>query len=89
MSETVVDARGLRCPMPLLKARKALATLPPGARLQVWATDRGAPADFKAYCAQTGHELLGVEPGVPEDDDGANEASSPAAWLKITLVCQR
>lgn len=75
----VVDARGLRCPMPLLKARKALSALQVGERLQVWATDPGAEADFKAYCAQTGHQWLGIEP--------ADDYASP--WLKITLACHR
>lgn len=80
MAPTIVDARGLRCPMPLLKARKALSTLQEGTHLEVWATDPGAEADFKAYCAQAGHQLLNVE-SVRDDRS--------APWLKITLVCHR
>lgn len=80
MASTVVDARGLRCPMPLLKARKALSTLQPGEHVEVWATDLGAEADFKAYCAQSGHHLLRIEPVSDKDD---------ATWLKITLACHR
>ncbi len=64
----VIDARGLRCPMPLLRARRFLSTAKPGEIVQVWATDLGAPADFEAYCAQTGHALVDVvqEVGVPD-----------------------
>lgn len=81
MSTTIVDARGLRCPMPLLKARKALSSLEEGAQLEVWATDSGAEADFKAYCEQSGHALLRIETGC------GDEAASP--WLKIVLACHR
>ncbi|MFP4251736.1 MAG: sulfurtransferase TusA family protein [Guyparkeria sp.] len=56
-----VDARGLSCPMPLLKARKALATAAVGQRLVVIATDRGAESDFRAYCERAGHELISME----------------------------
>lgn len=55
-----VDARGLSCPMPLLKGRKAVATAGPGQRVVVWATDRGAEADFRAYCERAGHRLVSV-----------------------------
>ncbi len=56
-----VDARGLSCPMPLLKARKALATAAVGQRVVVTATDRGAESDFRAYCERAGHELISLE----------------------------
>jgi len=56
-----VDARGLSCPMPLLKARKAVATAGPGQRVVVWATDRGAEADFRAYCERAGHRLVSLD----------------------------
>ena len=48
-----VDARGLNCPLPILKAKKAL-----GQVLKVVATDTGSMADFKAFATQTGNELL-------------------------------
>ena len=54
---TILDATGLKCPLPVLKAKKALKSLPPGARLEVRATDPGAPGDFAAFCAATGDEL--------------------------------
>jgi tRNA 2-thiouridine synthesizing protein A len=53
-----VDAIGLACPLPILKAKKALATLASGDVLKVITTDRGALRDFQAFCRQTGNELL-------------------------------
>ncbi len=53
-----LDASGLTCPMPLLKAKRALNALPVGARLRIRATDPGAPRDFEVFCRQSGHELL-------------------------------
>jgi tRNA 2-thiouridine synthesizing protein A len=55
---TTLDVRGLACPLPVLKANKALRALAPGARLEVLATDPAAPADFAAFAAETGHALL-------------------------------
>lgn len=53
-----LDATGLNCPMPLLKAKKALNDLAPGERLQVVATDPGSVRDFKVFSQQSGHALL-------------------------------
>jgi TusA-related sulfurtransferase len=53
-----VDAIGLACPLPILRAKKALATLASGEVLMVMTTDRGAVRDFQAFCRQTGNELL-------------------------------
>ena len=60
MTEQVVrlDARDLICPIPVLKARKALNALPAGAILEVLATDPAAPKDFEAFCQATGNALL-------------------------------
>lgn len=58
MSETVLDVQGLSCPLPVLKANKALRGLPPGARLTVLATDPASVKDFSAFCRETGHELI-------------------------------
>ena len=52
-----LDATGLVCPMPVLKANRALRALPAGGRLRVLATDPAAARDIPAYCAQTGHVL--------------------------------
>lgn len=54
----VVDAQGLVCPLPILKAKKALSTLQPGEVLEVITTDRNAIKDFQAFCRQTGNSLL-------------------------------
>lgn len=58
MADRVLDARGLNCPLPVLRARKAMQALAPGAVLEVVATDPGTVKDFDAFCEATGHELL-------------------------------
>jgi len=56
-----LDARGLNCPLPILKTKKALAEMASGAVLRVVATDRGAVRDFQAFAKQTGNQLLSFE----------------------------
>ncbi len=59
MSEPVIlDAKGLKCPLPVLKARKAMREVPAGGVLRVIATDPGAVKDFEHFCKTTGHQLL-------------------------------
>jgi tRNA 2-thiouridine synthesizing protein A len=58
MVDIELDVRGLNCPLPILKAKKALNTMTSGQTLHVVATDPGAMLDFKAFAAQTGHDLL-------------------------------
>ena len=53
-----VDARGLNCPLPILRTKKALADMASGDVLKVLATDPGSPRDFQAFAKQTGNELL-------------------------------
>jgi tRNA 2-thiouridine synthesizing protein A len=53
-----LDARGLNCPLPILKAKKALAEMQSGQTLRVVATDVGSLRDFQAFAKQTGNELL-------------------------------
>ena len=53
-----LDVRGLNCPLPIIKARKAINTLDTGQVLRVVATDPGSVKDFEAFCKQTGNELL-------------------------------
>jgi tRNA 2-thiouridine synthesizing protein A len=53
-----IDTSGLNCPLPILKAKKALAELQSGQTLKVVATDPGSLRDFQAFTKQTGHELL-------------------------------
>jgi tRNA 2-thiouridine synthesizing protein A len=53
-----IDARGLNCPLPILKAKKALAELQSGEVLRITATDPGSVRDFQAFAKQTGNALL-------------------------------
>jgi tRNA 2-thiouridine synthesizing protein A len=53
-----VDARGMNCPLPILKAKKALADMNSGELLKVIATDPGSMRDFQAFARQTGNELV-------------------------------
>lgn len=53
-----LDTRGLNCPLPILKAKKALADMASGEVLKVVATDPGSVRDFQAFARQTGHELV-------------------------------
>jgi tRNA 2-thiouridine synthesizing protein A len=53
----VLDARGLKCPLPVLKARRALKALPAGASLDVLADDPAAPADFRSFSHAAGYRL--------------------------------
>ena len=55
---TTVDARGLSCPMPIVKTAQATKALPSGALVEVLATDPGSTKDFVAWCRQTGNELV-------------------------------
>jgi tRNA 2-thiouridine synthesizing protein A len=58
MIETLLDVKGMNCPLPVLKANRALRAMPPGERLRVLATDRASVGDFQAFCQETGHALL-------------------------------
>ena len=58
MADLTLDTQGLTCPLPILKAKKAMNGLPPGATLEILATDPGATDDFEAFCRLTGHTLL-------------------------------
>jgi tRNA 2-thiouridine synthesizing protein A len=58
MADQVLDTKGLNCPLPILKAKKALKDVPAGGTLEIQATDPGSVADFEAFCRTTGNELL-------------------------------
>ncbi|HJU32759.1 MAG TPA: sulfurtransferase TusA family protein [Hyphomicrobiaceae bacterium] len=58
MADKTLDTKGLACPLPILKTRKALSQLPVGAKLEVLATDPGSVPDFTAFCETTGNLLL-------------------------------
>jgi tRNA 2-thiouridine synthesizing protein A len=54
-----LDARGLNCPLPILRAKKSINELSSGQILNIIATDPGSVKDFQAFCKQTGNELIG------------------------------
>jgi len=60
-----LDASGLNCPLPILRAKKSLAPLTSGQVLRIIATDPGSVKDFEAFCKQTGNELM-----ESKDEDG-------------------
>ena len=54
----LIDARGLSCPMPIVRTAQAMKTLPSGSLVEVLATDAGSVKDFAAWCRSTGNQLL-------------------------------
>ena len=64
MADHLLDAKGLNCPLPILKAKKALKDIPAGETLEILSTDPGSVADFQAFSRTTGNEL------VEHDEDG-------------------
>lgn len=61
-----IDTRGLNCPLPILKAKKALSELQSGQVLKVVSTDAGSVRDFQAFAKQTGNELLEQRTSEPD-----------------------
>jgi len=61
MATKQLDAKGLTCPLPVLKARRAMKELAPGDVLEIEATDPGSVTDFAHFCETTGHRLLEQE----------------------------
>lgn len=60
-SDKVLDARGLTCPMPMLKTKKTLKDMASGTILEVWGTDPGSKNDIPSFVQKGGHELLGMD----------------------------
>lgn len=58
MADKTLDAKGLNCPLPILKAKKALKEVPVGGTLEILATDPGSVADFQAFSRTTGNEIV-------------------------------
>jgi tRNA 2-thiouridine synthesizing protein A len=56
-----LNTRGLKCPLPILRCKKALSELAAGQILKAYATDAGAVKDFQAFCKQTGHIMLSLD----------------------------
>lgn len=61
MADQTLDAKGLNCPLPIIKAKKTLKGMAPGETLAIESTDPGSVADFAAFCRQTGNELTSSE----------------------------
>jgi len=84
--DMTIDAKGLSCPMPIVKAKKAIHKLQPGQVLEIQATDKGSKADMKAWAESTGHHYLGTmeEEGIlkhyirrASESEAKNEAKFP------------
>lgn len=60
-ADKILDAKGLACPMPIVKTRKAINELASGEVLEIHATDKGAQNDLTAWAKSTGHELINTE----------------------------
>lgn len=73
-----LDVRGLKCPLPVLKARKAITGIAPGSTLEVLATDPAATLDFRHYARQSGHTLV-----------EADDAPGPDGVLRFVLRRER
>lgn len=58
MSDLQLDTKGLNCPLPILRAKKAIKSLDTGKTLEIEATDPGSVKDFEAFCRVTGNDLL-------------------------------
>ncbi|HMQ58428.1 MAG TPA: sulfurtransferase TusA family protein [Rhizobiaceae bacterium] len=58
MADRVLDAKGLNCPLPIIRTKKVLKDMTAGATLEVLATDPGSVADFSAFCRTTGNEMV-------------------------------
>lgn len=58
MDATLLDTKGMKCPLPVLRARRAMKLVEPGGLLEVHATDPDSVKDFHAFCETTGDELL-------------------------------
>nr|CRH07603.1 conserved protein of unknown function [Candidatus Magnetococcus massalia] len=58
MADAQLDAKGLNCPLPILKAKKMLKGLTPGQILAIEATDPGSAKDFESFCSQTGNKMV-------------------------------
>jgi TusA-related sulfurtransferase len=73
----VVDARGLRCPLPVIHLARRAVEEPPGTLLEVWATDPAAAADVPAWCRMRGHDYLGAH----AHEAGADGGRGHTAYL--------
>ncbi|MBA8809098.1 sulfurtransferase TusA family protein [Promicromonospora sukumoe] len=86
MSDTLVDARGLRCPLPVIRLAAAAKGLPAGTELTVLSTDPAAKHDVPAWCRMRGHEHVATRehhsgsPGEEGRDAGADNTPGDEGW---------
>ena len=73
MSDTLVDARGLRCPLPVIRLAAAAKSLPAGTELTVLSTDPAAKLDVPAWCRMRGHEHVGTREHRAEHPTGSGD----------------
>lgn len=71
----VVDARGLRCPLPVIHLARRAVDASAGAVLEVWATDPAAASDIPAWCRMRGHDYLGEQVHEGTEDGGAGHTA--------------
>ncbi|MEH7119277.1 sulfurtransferase TusA family protein [Neobacillus vireti] len=87
-ANVTLDAKGLACPMPIVKTKKAMNTLEAGHVLEVQATDKGSKADLKAWAESTGHQYLGtIEEGAVLKHylrKSSNEETNEKKYLNVT-----
>ncbi|WP_338556361.1 sulfurtransferase TusA family protein [Paenibacillus sp. KS-LC4] len=58
MADIVIDAKGLACPLPIVKAKRGIDSIQSGQTMELYTTDKGSMSDFQAWVKQTNHELL-------------------------------
>jgi len=85
---TLVDARGLRCPIPVLRLARLAKDAPEGAELELWATDPAAEPDVRAWARMRGHEVVGVRP-LEEEDPANDDDVDPRAAVVIKVRVSR
>jgi len=69
-----IDAKGLACPLPIIRAKRGISQIEVGEILEIWTTDPGSLEDFRAWCRSTGHELV----------KQAGEAPPYQFWIRRT-----
>jgi tRNA 2-thiouridine synthesizing protein A len=79
MTVKYLDARGLICPFPVLKARKVLLSMGKGEVLAVTVTDKNAPEDFRLFCAEAGHDLQSIQQNEEEAVVTVRAFSAPSS----------
>jgi tRNA 2-thiouridine synthesizing protein A len=87
MNQIDVDARGMRCPLPVIRLAEAARDAPSGTRIVVLANDPAARHDIPAWCRMRGHELREITETTDASMPGAAPAEgSPPAWLRFVVL---